>query len=1148
MSKVVRVSRDGAHSIVRVGDAYVRVDHQTHETTVADKINALTAGAAWRTATSVERNSLISIEIANASATSLNINEMATNEGRRVYRVPNVVKDEALRGLSLARTSPKNFDPELVQLAARVSVSVSVDIDTIRSVAARLSEFSRDDLTAFADETVDTESSKYVSWTMLGGNASTRWTERVLNKHAAITAGAFTFEADAVYLGGGDDPESTKISRLYKVARDSDEYFIRAHGEWQPTEEPTDALLVELDAESAETVANWADDLPEDAPADAYVELRTLLPVEHNLFDLARDYVDYDFLDRVSLAAAGVWDDGRAPQERQETASRQGRDGGGQFVKGQTKAKGTNLGSFAKGRLPGDLPVLENILERINAYLADVEQQRGAAAPVDDTDAPVVAAPAPESVTVEEATPDTTDVAPLYVAVVDDADVSAVLDLAAIVPAKAGTNQGPTAWRRANGAWEFAPDLMSDLQSVSPPPVVELKDEELVKNVLQQIDQNESQSPDEADGGSTMAASGMWGPNGELLPLYAAGVPTVADTPKEVGNAERLRQYWTHGEGAAKIGWGAPGDWYRCVSHLSKYMGSRAKGYCTLRHKDALGVWPGQEDGKKDGKALRASAEDRLAPIKFEQSLVHMGILAAAARVDENDFVPVEMQEAMIVDGDTLNAFDTGGAFVIPVLIPEDLESGDGRSFDEQSLTVRDLPLPLLWQVFTAEGHQQSVIVGRIDSIERLTDQPGLGRAVGVFDVGPYGQEAERLVRAKMLRGVSADLDKFEANVLEESEAELADDSEDSKSSKSTIKNDKIRATQARVMAATLVPKPSFQECEIIMADDPNMDLGVAIEPLEDGIYEEAPVEADEAEVVLASIAASAAPVQPPRSWFNDPSLDKATPLTVTDDGKVFGHIAAWHVDHIGLPRATKPPRSSSNYAYFRTGMLRTEEGDDVAVGQLTLAGGHAPLSAGAEAAVKHYDDTASAIADVAAGEDAHGIWVAGALRPGVTPEQVRVLRASAPSGDWRPINGRLELVAVCQVNVPGFPVARAFVASGSVTALVAAGASYMAQLRDEPIRSLEARVASIESEALNEKREAALARIEPQARARREALVAAAEAARARIKPIADEKQAEKDALIASANEARARMGLKSETPESTTLDANGASDDSNF
>lgn len=185
-------------------------------------------------------------------------------------------------------------------------------------------------------------------------------------------------------------------------------------------------------------------------------------------------------------------------------------------------------------------------------------------------------------------------------------------------------------------------------------------------------------------------------------------------------------------------------------------------------------------------------------------------------------------------------------------------------------------------------------------------------------------------------------------------------------------------------------------------------------------------------------------PVAPPEEWFSDPGLDGPTPLTVTADGQVFGHIATWDTSHIGLPGNVKPPKSHSDYAFFRTGEVVTASGKTVPVGQLTLSGGHAPLSADASAAVKHYDDTASAVADLAAGEDRHGIWVAGAVRPDVTPGQIRALRASAPSGDWRPINGRLEMVALCQVNVPGFPVARSVVAGGEIMALVAAGAQDM--------------------------------------------------------------------------------------------------------
>jgi HK97 family phage prohead protease len=71
----------------------------------------------------------------------------------------------------------------------------------------------------------------------------------------------------------------------------------------------------------------------------------------------------------------------------------------------------------------------------------------------------------------------------------------------------------------------------------------------------------------------------------------AAGAVT---NPK---GTEQLHEYWVHGEGAAKIGWGTPGDFDRCVHHLGKYVRD-PKGYCAKAHHDALGVWPGQEHKK----------------------------------------------------------------------------------------------------------------------------------------------------------------------------------------------------------------------------------------------------------------------------------------------------------------------------------------------------------------------------------------------------------------------------------------------------------------------------------------------------------------------------------------------------------------------
>lgn len=442
----------------------------------------------------------------------------------------------------------------------------------------------------------------------------------------------------------------------------------------------------------------------------------------------------------------------------------------------------------------------------------------------------------------------------------------------------------------------------------------------------------------------------------------------------------------------------------------------------------------------------------KLADFDFEGAIIASAIENADEFILANDLIFPTHENV----GEYM--FEPSGAqFIVPLAIPEELMSGDARSFKKGALSSRFLPLPLMWQVKTASGHDGAVVVGRIDYLERT--ESGLGNAHGVFDVGPFGREAERMVRGGFLRGVSADLDQFKANTETPDDAELAD-------KKNTIENDKIIVQEARLMGITIVAKPAFQECFILIKEEPVLEIEEEIMP--DGVYEEVPEDFDSE---LAALAASAAPVVPPKSWFRNPALSGPTPLTTTDDGRVFGHIAAWQTSHIGMPgRGVKPPRSATQYAYFRTGELRTDEGD-VQVGQLTLSGGHASIQASAKDAIKHYDETNSAVADVSAGEDQFGIWVAGALRPEVTPQQVRQFRASSPSGDWRPINGRLELVAVVNVNVPGFPVARAIVAGGAPMALVAAGAAVLAEIKENArFTELETRISEIEQTSINAK------------------------------------------------------------------------------
>lgn len=190
---------------------------------------------------------------------------------------------------------------------------------------------------------------------------------------------------------------------------------------------------------------------------------------------------------------------------------------------------------------------------------------------------------------------------------------------------------------------------------------------------------------------------------------------------------------------------------------------------------------------------------------------------------------------------------------------------------------------------------------------------------------------------------------------------------------------------------------------------------------------------------------ASATPLFPPIEAFTNPDFGGPVSLTVEDDGRVYGHLAVWGTCHTGFGgQCVQPPHSATDYAYFNVGAVRVLDGDtprEVAVGHITMGeGGHADTGLSLADAAAHYDNTNTVVADVAAGEDAHGIWVAGMLRHSVTPAQVQALRASPLSGDWRSVGGSLELVAALAVNTPGFPVPRARVASGAPIALTAAG------------------------------------------------------------------------------------------------------------
>nr|DAX52997.1 MAG TPA: minor head component F [Caudoviricetes sp.] len=382
------------------------------------------------------------------------------------------------------------------------------------------------------------------------------------------------------------------------------------------------------------------------------------------------------------------------------------------------------------------------------------------------------------------------------------------------------------------------------------------------------------------------------------------------------------------------------------------------------------------------------------------------------------------------------------------VIAREGEMTGDGRLIEDGALRWDDLPIPLRVAFKDVGGHDGAEVCGRIETVERRDG--GDIYATGTFDLGSaVGAEAFRQVSEQMSNGVSIDTDDVTFRIMAKSdipEADVADsgnpsdtDPEGRVKVAAMSSSDELTVIEsARLRAATLVAVPAFATARIYAAGK------APAKPVEDSETREA-VEASAEPVSQSrdSLTAAAIPTAPPEAWFKDPALPGPTALVVEDDGRVYGHIAAWGTCHIGqIGKCVEPPTSQSNYAYFRTGALRTAEGTTIAVGHLTMGTGHAGPRDSANAAAEHYDNTGTVFADVAAGEDAYGIWVAGSLRPGISAEQVRVARSAPISGDWRTIRGSLELVGALAVNVPGFPVPRpqGLLASGEVRSLQASG------------------------------------------------------------------------------------------------------------
>lgn len=398
-------------------------------------------------------------------------------------------------------------------------------------------------------------------------------------------------------------------------------------------------------------------------------------------------------------------------------------------------------------------------------------------------------------------------------------------------------------------------------------------------------------------------------------------------------------------------------------------------------------------------------------------------------------------EETIDVDGDPLEAATHSNIPWSGPILYEGQATGDGRVFLAGAVQWDEASLPqhFRWQRVSQPGHVGAIQIGSVDRIWRDAENPTTIMGEGVIFTGHPAAPPESeqfLYLAGQMDGapVSVDADAAQFQVIS-----LPGGGEQ-----------KI-FSMLRVRGLTSVDIAAFATAHITMT--------AAVDATAGAVGEAAGVvlalgdagsptvkrnkkrshrmySLNEVEALVAS--GAVIPVDPPGAWFEDPKLPGPTPWTVLDYGQVFAHIALHGTCHTGLPGCVTPPLGNT-FDDFHLSALKTAEGDLIDVGQMTFHTGHADMGLSLAAAKAHYDNTSNVGADLRAGYDEFGIWVAGALRPELTPAELREVRAAPLSGDWRNRSGRLELITTLGVNVPGFPVPRqqVLVASGEVQTFI---------------------------------------------------------------------------------------------------------------
>lgn len=422
---------------------------------------------------------------------------------------------------------------------------------------------------------------------------------------------------------------------------------------------------------------------------------------------------------------------------------------------------------------------------------------------------------------------------------------------------------------------------------------------------------------------------------------------------------------------------GAPEDTIRCR--------------CAVTVLDAEDALPSEDDrqterGEGDAtvRNRRGSRQDQIEQWA-EDGIVRArddpdGIGTASAQPEENPMA----------------ALRTFTALLMPLGVP-----GRSQMFQvSESFTLLDtrLPLALKWQKTDDPGHDGGFTVGAIEQLE-VRDNGLWG--TGVLLNTPEADEAAAQITEKVTQPSTELVVRSAVAVTPDGTVVTEEQAEELFMAGEPIL---MRWDEGELVGTTLVSVPEFRETSIELTGEVDRDIAPVAEAL----------------------AASAAPILDsyPAAAFEIPEADEPTPIHVTPDGRVIGHLACWDTCHSAVKdRCVRPYRSQSGYAEFHQSHVLLDSGEHLRVGRLTVGGGHGPVGNGMGPALEHYDNVATCWALVRATDGEHGIWVSGIVNPAADTTMVRQACTAPHSGHWERVAGAPELIAAHAVNTPGYPI-----------------------------------------------------------------------------------------------------------------------------